>query len=126
VETTKRGYTETLFGRKRYFPALKSRLPFLRASAERMVMNAPLQGTAADIIKIATRRVDEEIKKKGLQDKVFFLLAVHDELIYEVEESAVEDATKIIKEAMESSVDSKIPFSVGVSVGKNWGEMTPI
>ena len=125
-ETAKRGYTETLFGRRRYFEALKSRISYLRASAERMVMNAPIQGTAADIIKIATRKVDEEIKKKGLQDKVFFLLTVHDELVYEVDDLVVKDVAVIIKKVMENAVESRPPFSVGVEIGKNWGEMTLI
>jgi len=119
-EVSKKGYTETLFGRRRYFEAIKSKIPYLRAMAERASMNAPLQGTAADIIKIATIRIDEEIEKRGWHDKVFLLLAVHDELIYEVRDELVEEASPVIKMVMENAVESRIPFDVNISIGKSW------
>ena len=98
-EATEKGYTETLFGRRRYFPGLKSKIPFVKAMAERMALNAPLQGTAADIIKIAMREVDAELKKKNLSDKVDLILQIHDELIYEAEKSLAKEAGKIIKKS---------------------------
>ncbi|MFA6253783.1 MAG: DNA polymerase [Candidatus Paceibacterota bacterium] len=119
----KRGYTETLFGRRRYLPALKSPLPQIKASAERMAMNAPLQGTAADIIKLAMIRADKDIKEAGLESEVFLLLQIHDELIYEVKKEAVTRALPIIKRAMEKVVDLPVPIEVSSAVGSRWGEM---
>lgn len=123
------GYTETIFGRRRYFPAIKSSLPFLRASAERMAVNAPIQGTQSDIIKRAIIVIDEKLKKEGLSDNVHLLLQVHDELIYEVKDSVKSEACKIIKETMESpfkepeSLKITIPLIVSLAEGKTWGEM---
>ncbi len=122
-EAMQKGYTETLFGRRRYFPGLKSRIPYVKAMAERMAVNAPLQGTAADIIKIAMREVDEELAKAGLGDNAHLLLQVHDELIYEAEDAIVEKARDLIKKVMEAAVESRLVLSANVSVGKNWGEM---
>ncbi len=121
-----KGYTETMFGRKRYFPGLKSTLPFIRSSAERMAMNAPLQGTAADIIKLAMIKTENNLKKKGLINQCHFLLPIHDELMYEVESGVVEKATKIIKNSMEEVWEEGIPLVVNVSVGSNWGELKTI
>lgn len=124
AEATKKGYTETFFGRRRYFPGLKSRIPFVNAMAKRMAMNAPIQGTATgDIVKIAMINIDEEIKKRGWQDKVFFLLQVHDELIYEAEDSLVAEASQLVKTAMEAAIKTSIPFTANVSVGTNWSEL---
>jgi DNA polymerase-1 len=129
TEVSKLGYTSTLFGRRRYFPMIKSPIQYIRASAERMAVNAPIQGTAADIIKIAIKRADEAIKENKLSDKVSLLLQVHDELIYEVKEGSEKEASKIIGDAMEGVLKDKtknpheVPILVNVSVGKNWGEM---
>ena len=117
------GYTETLFGRRRYFPGLKSKIPFVRSMAERMAINAPLQGTAADIIKIAMREVDEEIKKEKLADSVHLLLQVHDELIYEAKDEIVKKAAELIKRVMENAVEARLPFSTNVYTGSNWAEL---
>ncbi len=127
----KHGYTETLFGRRRYFPALKSALPFIRASAERMAINAPIQGTAtADIIKLAIRHVSEALVAKQLEGKVHLLLQIHDELLFEIEESVADQAVAIIQTAMESvlqnsflHVQTDIPLVVNAAVGKTWGGM---
>lgn len=119
----KRGYTETLFGRRRYLPSLRSPLPQIRAGAERMAMNAPLQGTAADIIKLAMISVDKKLALVGLQGQVNLLLQVHDELIYEVESGVVEKTARLIKEEMEGVLDNKLPLVVSVSLGSSWGEM---
>lgn len=125
----KNGYTETLFGRRRYFPAIKSPVQFIRASVERMAVNAPIQGTAADIIKIAIKKADDALKAKKLSEKIFLLLQVHDELVYEAKEGFEKEATKIIQESMESVLDDKtknpssVPITVSVALGKNWGEL---
>lgn len=126
----KHGYTETIFGRRRYFPAIASHVQFIRAMAERMATNAPLQGTAADIIKISIRRAEAELEKAGLSDKAHLLLQVHDELVYEIEEDVVEKASKIIKDAMEYGIPEEylnnrqyVAFEVHVSVKDNWGDM---
>ncbi len=125
----KEGYTETLFGRRRQFPNLRSRIPFMKAMAERMAMNAPLQGTAADFVKIAMQKADRRITKENFLGDVALLLQVHDELIYEVSDDSkiIEQAVSMIKEEMESvALDTKgeiIPLVVDVAKGKRWGEL---
>lgn len=99
------GYTETAFGRRRYFPTITSSAPFLRAFAERMASNAPLQGTAADIIKIAIVHIDEALNKKGLRKDAHLVLQVHDELVYEVKEEIAEEVRAIIVSAMIGVID---------------------
>lgn len=118
-----RGYTETLFGRRRYLPALKSPLPQIKASAERMAMNAPLQGTAADIIKLAMIKAEKDLKEAGLDDDVFLLLQIHDELIFEVKEEVVARVLPIIKQAMEKVVSLPVPIEVSSATGLRWGEL---
>lgn len=124
------GYTETLFKRRRYFPGINSTLPFMRAMAERMAINAPIQGTSADLIKIAMRLVDEKIKEEGLSDKVFPILQIHDELIYEVKEDVAEKVAKIVKDVMEHVLENsfikykpEVPLSVNYVIGDNWGQL---
>jgi len=124
ADARKYGYTKTLFGRKRHFESIKSKLPFIRAAAERMAVNAPVQGTAADIMKIAMRKVDEELKKTTLDAKL--LLSVHDELIFEIKEDEVKETSKIIKDAMEDIPKLKIPLEVNVSAGERWGELKAV
>ncbi len=123
AEAKKTGYTETLFGRRRYIEALKSYLPQIRAGAERMAMNAPLQGTAADIIKMAMIKADQDLNKTGLNSDISLLLQVHDELIYEVKDGAEEKAEKIIKQAMENAVEFPVPIRVSFKQGKSWGDL---
>ncbi|OHA79779.1 MAG: hypothetical protein A2675_04200 [Candidatus Yonathbacteria bacterium RIFCSPHIGHO2_01_FULL_51_10] len=123
ADARKKGYTTTYFGRRRSLEGLRSSLPFVRAGAERMAMNAPIQGTAADIIKIAMRKAREALDKKGLLAHVHLLLQVHDELIYEIEKDHVAEALPIIKRAMEEAVDFPIPLSINVSTGPSWGEL---
>ncbi len=125
------GYTETLFGRKRYFPGIRSPLPFIRAMAERMATNAPIQGTAtADIIKIGMRMAQEELKKKKLSDKAKLLLQIHDELIYEIEESVLTEAMEIIEGAMRDAIPNEflkdkesVPLVVSSGYASNWGQI---
>lgn len=119
----KDGYTTTYFGRRRFFAGLKSAIPYIRASAERMAMNAPLQGTAADIIKIAMKKAHDELAHAGLSVKVHLLLQIHDELLYEVKEEVSGEAREIIKRAMEHACEFPVPITVSVKEGKRWGTM---
>lgn len=127
TEAYKNGFTTTIFGRRRYFEGIKSKIPFIRASAERMAINAPIQGSQADIIKIAMQRIDEFIKKSGLVGKAELILQIHDELIYEVEDSEVSVLGLEIKKIMESVLTNDqsrgLPIATNASVGQNWNEM---
>lgn len=125
------GYTQTLFGRKRYFPGINSPLSFIKAMNERMATNAPIQGTAtADIIKIGMNKVHLELKKAKILDKVRLVLQVHDELIYEIKKDVLESAMKIIESAMKNVMPVQflenikpVPFEVSSSFGSNWGDL---
>jgi len=126
----KNSFTETLFGRRRYFPNINSRIPFLKNMAERTATNAPIQGTAADIIKLAISYVEEDLKKSGLLEKTHLVLQIHDELVYEIEEGVLEKADKIIKDAMEGVLErsylqykTDIPLLVHSGFGQNFGEV---
>ncbi len=129
-ETAQKGYTETFFGRRRYFPDINSKLPFMKASAERMAINAPIQGTGADITKIAMLHVDQFIKAKQLEGDVRLLLQVHDELVYEVKENIVESVAPEIKKIMQNVIDPKktsgVTLAANASVGDNWAETTEV
>jgi DNA polymerase-1 len=123
-------FTETLFGRRRYFPNINSRIPFLKNMAERTATNAPLQGTAADIIKLAIRYAEEDLNKAGLLSKVHLVLQIHDELVYEIDESVLEEADRIIKRAMELVLGrsylhykTDIPLLVHSGFGDNFGDV---
>jgi DNA polymerase-1 len=130
VETEKRGYTETMFGRRRYFSGFKSPLPYVRAQAERMAINAPIQGTEADLLKIAMREIDEYLKKEKLGDDARLLLQVHDELVYEVKEEKVGKLAEKFKGVMENVVPEEkslgVPVVVEAHAGHNWGETEKI
>ena len=129
ADATKKGYTETMFGRRRQFPNMRSKIPFVKAMAERMAMNAPLQGTAADLVKIAMRRVDDALGKAGLSERIELILQVHDELIFEVEDNekviaeGVEVITKAMASAAEGSAGVHIPLLVSMKKGARWGSM---
>ncbi len=126
-DAAKNGFVTTMYGRRRYFEGIKSKLPFIRAAAERMAINAPIQGTQADIMKIAMRQIDDEIKKEDAYHNVRLLLQIHDELIYEIKEGEVEKWSQKIKSIMESVLDKEktkgVPIIVNASSGENWGEM---
>ncbi|OHB14997.1 MAG: hypothetical protein A2431_03035 [Candidatus Zambryskibacteria bacterium RIFOXYC1_FULL_39_10] len=129
-EAEKLGYTKTFFGRRRYFEGLKSKLPFIKAAAERMAINAPIQGTSADIIKIAMKKVDDYIVQNKLEDKVYLILQIHDELIFEIESGKINEVLSKIKEIMQNIIPldkiSGVPIIVNSATGPNWGEMSPI
>jgi DNA polymerase-1 len=125
-DARKKGYTETYFGRRRYFGDIKSSIPYIRAAAERMAQNAPLQGTAADLVKIAMRKVDDRLSKEGINEGAHLILQVHDELIYEVEEKILSRAADLIKEEMEGVAKLSVPLDVNISTGPSWGELSSI
>ncbi len=112
------GYVETMNGRRRYLPELTSSNHNLRAFGERVARNMPIQGTAADIIKIAMIRVYDRLKKENMQSKL--ILQVHDELIVEAPAEEAEKATKILKEEMENAVKLRVPLTVDAHIGKTW------
>jgi DNA polymerase-1 len=130
IDAERLGYTETFFGRRRYFEGLRSKVPFIKAMAERMAINAPIQGTEADVVKIAMAKVNDYLEKEKLTEKVSLILQVHDELVYEIEESLVEKVAPKIKEIMETLVSPKetegVALKVGVSVGDDWKSMKSI
>ena len=151
----KKGYAETLFGRRRYLPELNSSNVMVRNSAERMAINMPIQGTAADIIKIAMIKIDRWIDKYNNEDKntkssetkatfrnvafvsddtIKLLLQVHDELLFSVKEERLKKASQDIKEIMENKsldidgkkIDFSVPIKVDLKIGDNWEEMKVI
>ncbi|MBI4117983.1 MAG: hypothetical protein HY455_00355 [Parcubacteria group bacterium] len=123
-KAAKQGYTETFFGRRRYFEGINSNIPYIRAAAERMAVNAPLQGTATgDIIKLAIVNVDTMLRKHGWEDRALLLLQVHDELLYEVNDDVVGEVIPLIKREMEAVLKHDVPIIADASLGKNWGEM---
>ncbi len=119
-EAEEHGYSVTLFGRRRYIPELSAQNANLRAFGKRVAMNAPIQGTAADIIKAAMIRVSNRLDKEGLDARL--VMQVHDELILEVRDDQVKRAAKLLKEEMEHAVTLSVPLTVDVSAGKNWLE----
>jgi DNA polymerase-1 len=131
IEQTKRsaatnGFTETLFGRRRYFPGFKSPLPNIRAQAERMATNAPIQGTQSDIIKLAMVEIDRVITEEEWEEKAHLVMQVHDELVYELAEKDAAKIAQRIRGIMETVVSEKtlgVPVVAEVKVGENWGEM---
>jgi len=118
VGAREKGYVETLFGRRRYVPELKDRNYNIRAFGERTATNSPLQGSAADLIKIAMVRIAAALKQGGLASRM--ILQVHDELVLEVpaEEAAI--ATELVKRHMERAADLRVPLVVTIGVGTNW------
>ena len=119
VEQAKRdGYVETMFGRRRYLPELSSGKHMMRAFGERVARNMPIQGTAADIIKIAMVRVDERLKREGLQARL--ILQVHDELIVEAPQSESEQVAALLQEEMENAVSLEVPLTADAAVGRTW------
>jgi len=118
VEAREKGYVETLFGRRRYVPELKDRNYNIRAFGERTATNSPLQGSAADLIKIAMVRIAAALTAGGLASRM--ILQVHDELVLEVPAREVSIATELVKRHMERAADLRVPLVVTVGVGMNW------
>jgi DNA polymerase-1 len=114
----KDGYVETILGRRRYIPELSSRNFNIRAFGERLALNTPVQGTAADIIKKAMINVDHELRQRKMKSRL--ILQVHDELIVEAHKDEVEEVKKILKEEMENAVPLKVPVIVDLNIGETW------
>jgi len=112
------GYVTTLLNRRRYLPELQSKNYVTRSFGERVALNTPIQGSAADIIKIAMVNVHRELKKKNLKSRL--ILQVHDELIVETHKSEIEEVKKIVREQMENAVPLKVPLSVDMNIGETW------
>jgi DNA polymerase-1 len=125
--TRKRGYSETLFGRRRPLPDIHSSNPALKQMAERMAINAPVQGTAADIMKSAMVRVCQQLRQKGFKSRL--LLQVHDELVLEVLKSELEEVRVLVSREMENLSETpikklKVPLVVDTSFGPSWAELS--
>ena len=126
IETTKRlvrerGYVETVLGRRRYIPEVHSPNGQVRAAAERMAINMPVQGTSADIIKVAMINLHQEMERRGLRSKM--ILQVHDELLFEVPPEELEEMGALAEEVMPQAMKISVPLKVEVKAGKNWGQM---
>ncbi len=123
----KHGYTETLFGRRRHFPGMQSTAPFIRAQAERMAINAPVQGTAADAMRVAMNHVYTYITTEKKTDSIRILLQVHDELLFEIKNEVLEAEIPKLVELMQGVLEgydtSGVPIKADVAVGPNWGTL---
>ncbi len=114
------GYVQTLFGRRRYAPAINDPNPMVRGLAERNAINAPIQGTAADIIKMAMVRIHQAMEEKGLKSKM--ILQVHDELLFDVFLPEKEELGQLVRSHMENITTLDVPLLVSLGWGNNWME----
>ncbi len=122
VEKTKKlNYIETLFGRKRFLPEINSSDRTLKNAAERMAINHPCQGTAADILKMVMVKINDQLPIAG--SKIKLVLQIHDELLFEVKEEEIKEVIPKIKKSMENITELKVPLKVDVKIGENWSEM---
>ncbi|XP_023214510.1 DNA polymerase theta-like, partial [Centruroides sculpturatus] len=142
----KHGFVETLYGRRRYLPSINSVIAHVRAKTERQAINTIIQGSAADLIKIAMIKINEKMEaiypetkrphqylfsdhkiqeepNRSLLRGGYLVLELHDELIYEVQEEDIEPVYAIVKEGMESAVSLSVKLPVKIRVGSNWGDM---
>jgi len=120
-QARKTGYVQTILGRRRAIPEINAQNRQVREAAERMAINMPVQGTSADIIKVAMINLEGEIEKRQLESKM--LLQVHDELIFEVPQAEVGEMKKLVPELMTSAIELSVPLKAAVKSGPNWGEM---
>ena len=120
TEAKEKGYVTTMFGRRRPVPELSSSNFMQRSFGERVAMNSPIQGTAADIIKIAMIGVSGELKKRNMKSRL--ILQVHDELLIEADESEVEEVKAILKDQMEHAAELSVPLIADMHTGRNWYE----
>jgi DNA polymerase-1 len=114
------GYTETIFGRRRPFPDLSSPNRVLRENAERAALNSPIQGSAADIMKIAMTSVEADIAAKGLESRM--LMTVHDELIFEVADGESEVLEQVVRDRMANAAELLVPLDVQIGRGADWDD----
>jgi DNA polymerase-1 len=119
-EARGKGYVTTIFGRKRAIPEIRSRNSNTRQQGERLAINSPIQGTAADIIKIAMINIQKKFIESGLKGRM--ILQVHDELLFELPIPELEAVKGIVREAMEGVIALSVPLRVGIDYGKNWAE----
>ncbi len=120
-EARQKGYVTTLLHRRRYLPEIHFSTAAIRQAAERMAINTPLQGTAADIIKVAMIHIQNRIEERGLSTKM--IMQVHDELVFEVPEEELQEALPLIQNEMETVMDLSVPLKVSIHSGKNWAEV---
>lgn len=127
ADAARKGYTETYFGRRRYFEGITSKIPFIKAAAERMAINAPIQGTSADIVKIAMKKIDMFLESSGYAKDAYLLLQVHDELMYEIKDERIAEIAPKIQAIMEEVIPPRDIFGIKLSTsfaqGKNWGAL---
>ncbi|NIA20217.1 MAG: DNA polymerase I, partial [Xanthomonadaceae bacterium] len=116
----KQGYVSTMLGRRRYLPELNSRNPNRREMARRMAVNSPIQGSAADLIKLVMINLDHRLEAEGWQSKM--IMQVHDELVFEVLPDEVESMREMVRQEMTEIVSLQVPLLVEIGVGKNWQE----
>jgi DNA polymerase-1 len=125
-----KGYTETLMGRRRYMSGLRSPLPHIRAQAERMAINAPIQGTASDLIKMAMIDVYDKVCESGANPHVKMVLQVHDSLMFEIDEDKVANIAPKIVEIMTHRLTKEesrgVPLEVHAEYGAHWGALKPL
>jgi DNA polymerase-1 len=119
-----RGYVTTIFHRRRYLPELESPQENVRRFGERTAINTPIQGSAADIIKLAMINIDRRMEKEGLSARM--LLQIHDELLFETPEEEIEPLSRLVREEMEGVVKLKVELKTDLKAGKNWGELEPL
>jgi DNA polymerase-1 len=120
-QARKLGYVQTVLGRRRFLPEINSANRMVREAAERMAINAPVQGTSADIIKIAMINLHREMEKRNLKSRM--LLQIHDELLFEVPEAEVAEMKSLVSELMPRAVELRVPVKIDIKLGKNWAEM---
>ena len=121
IQARKQGFVTTLLNRRRYLPEINSKNSAIRGFAERTAINTPIQGTSADIIKVAMIRISNRLKEKGLKAKM--TLQIHDELLFEVPEQEVDEVSRLAREEMERAVKLDVPVVVDMKVGRNWRDL---
>jgi DNA polymerase-1 len=119
-QARKKGYVETIFGRKRYLPDINSNNQTVRGLAERNAINAPIQGSAADIIKVAMISIHNKILEQGLKSRM--IIQVHDELNFDVYKPELETMKALLKDCMENAIKLSVPLEIDMGVGDNWLE----
>ena len=120
AQASEKEYVETVMGRRRYLREINSRNAVMRAGAERNAINAPIQGSAADIVKKAMIDVQAEMDKRGMQSKM--LLQVHDELVFDMHKDEADELKVLVKEKMEQAITLEVPLTVDIGEGINWLE----
>jgi DNA polymerase-1 len=120
-QARKIGYVQTVLGRRRFLPEVRSANRMVREAAERMAINAPVQGSSADIIKIAMIDLYREMEKRKLESEM--LLQIHDELLFEVPESEAAEMKSLVRETMPHAFELRVPVKIDIKLGKNWAEM---